>query len=49
MTKLIHRQMMREEVPFLHVMRNNSSAHQFYERMGFRNYSEPRVRVITRD
>jgi predicted GNAT family acetyltransferase len=49
MAKLIRRQMMREEIPFLHVMRKNSRAHQLYERMGFRNYSEPRVRVITRD
>lgn len=49
MAKLTRRQMMREEIPFLHVMRSNSRAHQLYERMGFRNYSESRVRVITRN
>jgi ribosomal protein S18 acetylase RimI-like enzyme len=49
MTKLIRRQVMREEIPFLHVMRSNERACQLYERMGFRHYSETRVRVITRN
>ena len=45
--KLIRRQMQRNEIPFLHVMRDNLSARRLYERMGFRNYREPTVRVIT--
>ena len=48
MSKLIGRQRMRHEFPFLHVMRNNTGAQRLYRRMGFRNYSEPPVRVITR-
>jgi ribosomal protein S18 acetylase RimI-like enzyme len=48
MTKLIRRQMQRNEVPFLHVMRENRSAHEFYQRMGFRDYKESVVRVVTR-
>lgn len=48
MTKLIRRQMQRGETPFLHVMRENLNARQFYERMGFRNYCEPVVRVVSR-
>jgi ribosomal protein S18 acetylase RimI-like enzyme len=48
MTKLIRRQMKRDEIPFLHVMRANNSAHDFYLRMGFRDYKESVVRVITR-
>jgi GNAT superfamily N-acetyltransferase len=49
MVKLIRRQMMRENFPFLHVMCGNSRAHQLYGRRGFRNHSEPRVRIISRD
>jgi GNAT superfamily N-acetyltransferase len=45
--KLIRRQMQRNETPFLHVMRDNSSAHRTYERMGFRDYRESVVRVIS--
>lgn len=47
MTKLIHRQMARKETPFLHVMRENRGAHQLYERMGFHNYCETIVRVVS--
>jgi GNAT superfamily N-acetyltransferase len=47
MVKLIRRQMQRDETPFLHVMRDNSSAHRLYERMGFRNYRESVVRVVS--
>lgn len=46
MRKIIRRQMQREQTPFLHVMRDNASARQLYERMGFRNYCETVVRVI---
>jgi ribosomal protein S18 acetylase RimI-like enzyme len=47
MNKLIRRQMQRGETPFLHVMRDNTSARRLYERMGFRNYLESPVRVIS--
>jgi ribosomal protein S18 acetylase RimI-like enzyme len=47
MLKLVRRQMQRGETPFLHVMRENSGARRLYERMGFRNYRETVVRVIT--
>jgi len=47
MTRLIHRQMARRETPFLHVMRENRGAHQLYERMGFHNYCETVVRVVS--
>ena len=49
MLKLIRRQMQRHETPFLHVMSSNVGARQLYERMGFRNYKESVVRVISRD
>jgi ribosomal protein S18 acetylase RimI-like enzyme len=47
MAKLVYRQMQRGETPFLHVMRDNSSARRLYERMGFRDYGEAIVRVIS--
>jgi len=47
MVKLIRRQMQREELPFLHVMSDNKNAHRLYERMGFRDYRESLVRVIS--
>lgn len=49
MMKLIRRQMQRGETPFLHVMAGNTGARQLYERMGFANYKESVVRVISRD
>jgi GNAT superfamily N-acetyltransferase len=48
MLKLIRRQMQRGETPFLHVMRDNAGARRLYERMGFRDYRESVVRVISR-
>lgn len=48
MRKLIYRQMQRGETPFLHVMRDNVGAHQLYQRMGFVDYRESVVRVISR-
>lgn len=47
MLKLIRRQMRRNESPFLHVMRENVGARRLYERMGFRNYRETVVRVVS--
>jgi len=47
MLKLVHRQLLRGETPFLHVMRDNSGARQLYERMGFRNQLESVVRVVS--
>lgn len=46
MAKLVHRQMARGEVPFLHVMSANQAAHQLYLRMGFEDYLETVVRVV---
>ena len=48
MLKLIRRQMQRGETPFLHVMSSNTGAHGLYERMGFRDYRETMVRVVSR-
>jgi ribosomal protein S18 acetylase RimI-like enzyme len=49
MLKLIRRQLLRGETPFLHVMRANEAAHGLYLRMGFRDYRESVVRVVTPD
>ena len=49
MAKLVRLQMQRGETPFLHVMRDNENARRLYERMGFRNYRESVVRVVSRD
>jgi ribosomal protein S18 acetylase RimI-like enzyme len=48
MAKLIRRQMLRGETPFLHVMRDNVTARGLYERMGFRVHRESIVRVVSR-
>ncbi len=47
-SKLIRRQMLRGETPFLHVMSSNAGARALYQKMGFRNYRETLVRVISR-
>lgn len=47
MAKLVQRQMARAETPFLHVMRANEAAHQLYLRMGFEDYLESVVRVVS--
>ncbi|MDB5753829.1 MAG: family N-acetyltransferase [Massilia sp.] len=47
MAKLVHRQMERKERPFLHVMSSNEAAHQLYLRMGFEDYLESVVRVVS--
>ena len=48
MHKLIALQLARGETPVLHVMRDNTGAHQLYLNMGFRDYRESVVRVIAR-
>jgi GNAT superfamily N-acetyltransferase len=48
MAKLVQRQMACAEIPFLHVMRSNEAAHQLYLRMGFEDYLESVVRVVSR-
>ena len=47
MQKLVLRQLARGERPFLHVMRANAGAHELYLRMGFRDYCETPVRVVS--
>ena len=49
MLKLVRRQLQRGETPFLHVMRDNASARELYQRMGFGIYRESVVRVIAPD
>lgn len=48
MTKLLSREIQRGETPFLHVTRENVGAHQLYLRMGFKDYKESVVRVVSR-
>ena len=48
MRKLVRRQMQRGETPFLHVMRDNRNARALYERMGFHDFRESVVRVVSR-
>ena len=47
MIKVINRQLQRQEIPFLHVMSANAIARRLYEKLGFRNYHETVVRVIS--
>lgn len=47
MLLLIRRQMQRGETPFLHVMRDNVNARRLYRRMGFSDYRETVVRVVS--
>lgn len=46
--KLLRRQMLRGETPFLHVMSHNENAHRLYLNMGFCDYLEPVARIISR-
>jgi len=48
MLKLVRRQMLRGEQPFLHVMQTNTHARALYKRMGFRDYLQTVVRVVSR-
>lgn len=45
---LVRREMQRGETPFLHVMRDNTRAYGVYEEMGFVEYREAVVRVVSR-
>ena len=47
MLKVMQLQFTRGETPFLHVMSSNAGARRLYERLGFSNYLEPVVRVIS--
>ena len=47
MIKLVRRQLHRGETPFLHVMSANATARRLYERLGFRNYHETVVRIVS--
>lgn len=46
---LVRRQLQRGEVPFLHVVQDNSQARRIYERMGFRHHQSVTLRVIARE
>ncbi len=46
--KLLGRQVARDQIPFLHVMSDNAAAHRLYLGMGFRDYRETVVRVVSR-
>jgi ribosomal protein S18 acetylase RimI-like enzyme len=48
MRLLLRRELQRGETPFLHVRRDNRSAHALYLRMGFRDCQEQVVRVLSR-
>jgi GNAT superfamily N-acetyltransferase len=46
--KLVRREMQRGLTPYLHVMSHNAAARELYKKMGFRDYLETVVRVVTR-
>ena len=46
--KLVRRQLQRGEIPFLHVMADNTAARRLYCDMGFGDYCETTLRVISR-
>jgi GNAT superfamily N-acetyltransferase len=48
MTKLLRREMGRGENPFLHVASGNTGARALYAKMGFKDYLETVVRVVTK-
>lgn len=48
MLKLIRLQIQRNEISFLHVMGDNGRARELYARLGFREYRETVVRVVSR-
>jgi GNAT superfamily N-acetyltransferase len=46
--KLVRRQLQRGQTPFLHVISHNAAARALYLRLGFREYLETVVRVVSR-
>ena len=46
--KIVRLQMQRGQLPFLHVISGNATAHGLYEKLGFRDYKETVVRVVER-
>jgi len=44
--KIVRLQMQRGQLPFLHVISTNTTAHALYEKLGFRDYRETVVRVV---
>jgi ribosomal protein S18 acetylase RimI-like enzyme len=46
--KLVRRQMQRGKTTFLHVMSHNTGARALYGKLGFRDYLETVVRVVTK-
>jgi GNAT superfamily N-acetyltransferase len=46
--KLVRRQLARGETPFLHVMTTNVLGHGLYQRLGFVDYREAVVRIVSR-
>jgi ribosomal protein S18 acetylase RimI-like enzyme len=47
MCKVMAQQLRRQQIPFLHVMSRNERARELYERLGFRDYRETVVRVVS--
>jgi predicted GNAT family acetyltransferase len=43
----VQRQLRRAQIPFLHVVTDNDGAHRLYQKIGFRDYRESVVRVIS--
>ncbi len=48
MRKLVRRELQRGETPFLHVMSANAGARALYARMGFADFRETIVRVVSK-
>lgn len=46
--KVVRRQLLRGQAPFLHVMSTNTVGHGLYLKLGFRDYRESVVRVVSR-
>ena len=46
--ELLRHELLRGELPFLHVMKDNANARRLYQRMGFRDHQELTVRVLSR-